>query len=188
MILRMLHMISLYKKKKQNGFTLVELLVVISIIGLLSTIVFSSFSRAREGSRVSKRVADLKQIENALELYYAVNKSYPITSGWRSECNAWGGFAARDVIPGLVPQYMGTMPSDPGMDKVGNVSCYLYASDGTNYALLDHNVADLWTAPYTYQTYPELIDPARDSGPNNAIVDGSGIWSWKIYRGAGVTW
>lgn len=174
---------------KKRAFTLVEMLVVISIIGILSTIVFSSFSQSREKARIAKRVADLKQIENALEFYYAVNRSYPTTLGWRSECNAWGGYARNDVIPGLAPVYLTAgMPTDPAMDKAASVSCYLYASDGTNYALLNHDVVDLRTAPYTYATYPELIDPTRDGGSNNAIVDGSGIWSWKIYRGTGVMW
>lgn len=173
--------------QKKRAFTLVEMLVVISIIGVLSTIVFSSFSQSRERARVAKRVADLKQVQNALEFYYAVNRSYP-SSGptwFRSECNAWGGLSANNVIPGLVPTYLPAMPSDPSMDREGNVSCYIYASNGTDYAFLAHNVADLWSAPYTYQTYPELIDPGRDSGPNNSIVDGTGIWSWKVYSSGG---
>ncbi|MCX6703776.1 MAG: prepilin-type N-terminal cleavage/methylation domain-containing protein [Candidatus Zambryskibacteria bacterium] len=177
------------KNNLKKGFTIVELLVSIAIIGLLSAVTFSSFAQSQERARVSKRVTDIKNIQNALEFYYAVSKSYPTTSGfWRSECSAWGGYAPSAVIPGLVPNYMSNMPSDPGMDKAANTSCYLYASDGVNYALLDHDVADLRTSPFTYSTYPELVDPARDGGSNASIVDGAGIWSWKIYRGAGVTW
>ena len=51
------------------GFTLIELLVVIAIIGLLSTIAVVSLNSAREKGRDAKRVADIRQIQTALELY-----------------------------------------------------------------------------------------------------------------------
>jgi len=176
----------------KKGFTLVELLVSISIIGLLSAVTFSSFSQSQEKARISVRVADMKRIQNSLEFYHAVNKTYPSTGGaFRSECNAWGvngvGYASADVIPFVVPVFLGAMPSDPGMDKVNSTSCYLYISNGTDYALLDHDVVDLRTSPYTYSTYPELIDPHRDGGQNNTIVDGTSIHSWKVYSKGGAT-
>lgn len=173
---------------QKKGFTLIELLVVISIIGVLSTIVFSSFSQSREKARIAKRVADLKQVQNALEFYYAVNKSYPNPGGgFRSECNTWGGLARNNVIPGLVPTYLPIMPSDPSMVITEYPNCYIYISNGTDYAFIAHDITDLGSVPYTYQTYPELIDPARDGGPNTSIVDGSSIWAWKVYSRGGAT-
>ncbi|MAG12320.1 hypothetical protein CL630_00725 [bacterium] len=75
-----------YKKSKNNGdpgsagFTLIELLVVIAIIGILSAVVLASLNSARQKSRDAKRVADLKQLQLALELYYDDNSSvYPAT-------------------------------------------------------------------------------------------------------------
>jgi len=55
---------------KSMGFTLIELLVVISIIGLLSSIVLTSVNSARAKARDARRLADLRQIQNALALYY----------------------------------------------------------------------------------------------------------------------
>jgi|ETNmetMinimDraft_2_1059921.scaffolds.fasta_scaffold68837_2 prepilin-type N-terminal cleavage/methylation domain-containing protein len=73
-----------YKKVKHGpgsgGFTLIELLVVIAIIGILSAVVLASLNSARQKSRDAKRVADLKQLQLALELYYDDNTStYPAT-------------------------------------------------------------------------------------------------------------
>ena len=65
--------------KKQRGFTLIELLVVIAIIGLLSTLAVVALNNARQKSRDSKRVADIKQIQTALELYYSDANQYPST-------------------------------------------------------------------------------------------------------------
>ena len=81
---------------------------------------------------------------------------------------------------------MGTFPTDPAMDKTGNRSCYLYLSNGTDYKILDHNIAEYSSSDY--QSQPSLIDPARDSGSNSCIVDGTSIWSWAIYTPGGCTW
>jgi len=70
-------------KKNKKGFTLIELLVVIAIIGLLSTLAIVALNSARQKSRDAKRVADVKQIQTALELYYNDNFGYPdaVTQG-----------------------------------------------------------------------------------------------------------
>jgi len=66
-------------RTERKGFTLVELLVVIAIIGLLSTLAVVALNSARQKSRDAKRVADIKQIQTALELYYGDNNGYPTT-------------------------------------------------------------------------------------------------------------
>lgn len=63
---------------KRKGFTLIELLVVIAIIGLLSSVVFASLNSARGKARNAKRMADLQEIQKALEFYYDANGAYPI--------------------------------------------------------------------------------------------------------------
>ncbi len=69
--------------KINQGFTLVELLVVIAVIGILSTMAIIALGSARTKSRDAKRVADLKQISTALELFYDDHGYYPtiITPG-----------------------------------------------------------------------------------------------------------
>ncbi len=63
--------------KLVKGFTLIELLVVIAIIGLLSTLAVVSLNSARTKSRDAKRVADIKQLQSALELFYGDQNGYP---------------------------------------------------------------------------------------------------------------
>lgn len=96
------------------GFTLVELLVVISIIGLLSSIVLTSVNSARAKARDARRIADLDQIRTALEFYFDANGFYPQSNcGW--DCNeyrysydsSWDSLAA-DLAP-----YLPTLPKDP---------------------------------------------------------------------------
>ena len=64
-------------KKSQKGFTLIELLVVIAIIGLLSTLAVVALNSARQRSRDAKRVADIRQIQTALELGFSEGSIYP---------------------------------------------------------------------------------------------------------------
>lgn len=64
----------------KKGFTLIELLVVIAIIGLLSTIAVVALNSARTKSRDAKRVADVKQMQTALELAFAETNGYPVAA------------------------------------------------------------------------------------------------------------
>ena len=173
------------KKRHNQGFTLIELLVVIAIIGVLSSVVLASLNSARAKSRDAKRLSDLRQIQNALELHFTDKGYYPNTGGsgsYRSECY---GSAPEDVIPGLVPTYISSLPADPTMDKVADTSCYLYTSDGTDYALLDHVIVD---TNFSYLTRPTFFDPTRDGGSSGCVLDGNAFWSWKVSSPGGVCW
>ena len=66
----------------KKGFTLIELMVVVSIIALLTSVVLSALNLARAKARDTKRVADLKELQKALELYYDSFSGY--TAGARS--------------------------------------------------------------------------------------------------------
>lgn len=95
-------------KSTKKGFTLIELLVVIAIIGILSSVVLASLNTARQKSRDAKRVADIKQIQVALELYFDDNRAYPATTA------------------SLAPTYIPAVPVDPlGV-------AYTYAALDTN--------------------------------------------------------
>ena len=102
------------KKQNQKGFTLIELLVVIAIIGLLASVVLLALGSARSKSRDAKRVADVRQVVSALELYYNDNNGYPT------------------ALTGLVSTYLGSVPAYP--TPVDGASCsqtgYTYATGG----------------------------------------------------------
>ncbi len=61
----------------EKGFTLPELLVVIAIIIVLSTIILASLTSARAKARDARRLSDMRQIQNALELYRVKYATYP---------------------------------------------------------------------------------------------------------------
>ncbi len=67
------------KISNKKGFTLIEVLIVVSIVGLLASVVLVGLGGFRARGRDARRVADLKSLQNGLELYYARNNSYPDT-------------------------------------------------------------------------------------------------------------
>lgn len=71
-------------KKFSKGFTLIEMLIVITIIALLASLILVGMGGARAKTRDSRRIADLHNVMNALELYYAKNSNYPVSSDWNT--------------------------------------------------------------------------------------------------------
>lgn len=61
-----------------HGFTLIELMVVIAVIGLLASVIIVALANARGKSRNAKRMADIKQIATSMEVYFNDCGSYPI--------------------------------------------------------------------------------------------------------------
>ncbi|MFN3301932.1 MAG: type II secretion system protein [Patescibacteria group bacterium] len=114
--------------KRKKGFTLIELLVVIAIIGILAAIGITALSSARAKARDAKRIADLKNIQAALELYFNDKGNYPtgtsLTLGTGSDCNGSAciilcsgetttGFQNTACTGGTPVTYMGLVPKDP---------------------------------------------------------------------------
>ena len=107
------------KSKREKGFTLIEILIVVAIIGILSSIVLVGLGSFRSRGRDARRVADLREIQNALELYYAKTGAYPVNNDV-------------DVATlGLQNEGIGVtkIPKDPGNKT------YKYGSDGKSYVL-----------------------------------------------------
>ncbi len=65
-----------------RGFTLIEILVVITIIGILSAVVFSALNDARARSRNATYISQVREYQKALALYYSERGSYPGSGAW----------------------------------------------------------------------------------------------------------
>lgn len=112
---------------KQKGFTLLELLIVVAIIGLLASMILVGLSSFRTKGRDARRVADLRQIQNGLEIYYTKNLRYPAASG--DALSTWGALSGALSSVGIKQT-----PQDP----LGTASSYAYAVDtgGQSYVLM----------------------------------------------------
>ncbi len=118
--------------KGSKGFTLIELLVVIAIIGILAAVVLVSLNSARAKSRDAKRVADVRQVQTGLELFFNDCSAYPatLTTGANNGCPAGttlGTFLAQ--IP------TAPTPFDGGCTTTTNTYTYTSASPNSTYTL-----------------------------------------------------
>lgn len=107
---------------ENRGFTLVELLVIVSIIGLLSTLAITSLDNSRRKARDAKRKMDLKEISTAFELYYDKNNTYRIPgTGWSGDGYGWfnyqdGAAYTLSIARGLEnAECIGKAPRDPSI-------------------------------------------------------------------------
>ena len=139
----------------KKGFTLVEMLVVISIIGILSSFAVVSLNSARQKARDALRKGDMAQLRTALNLYYDDNNyAYPICgtlapadadyganvgSGAGTGSTCYSTILTVELTSGSRP-LMGRLPEDPknptNDPDEDSVFIYRYISDGEEYAIV----------------------------------------------------
>jgi general secretion pathway protein G len=114
--------------QRQDGFTLIEMMVVILIIGLLALMIVPRLKGVADRAKRTKAQADIAELKQALDRYYLDNGSYPTSDQ---------GLQALVTPPtsGRVPTnyeeggYVEKIPDDPWGHP------YVYQSDGSNYVL-----------------------------------------------------
>ena len=155
---------------KNRGFTLIELLVVISIIGLLATIVMVSLNNARIKARDVKRLADMKNLVTALNLYYDKNGFYPTNTD--NDCSGWdtGFYGSGDTFinPLQTDGFVSKTPGDPTYtSQCGGYRYYRYGAGSAgcdsakgNYFVL--GVTDMETSGRPYPGSPGWSCPGRN--------------------------
>lgn len=126
--------------KNEVGFTLLELLVVIVILGILGGLISGNFFTSLKKGRDTKRKADLEQIQRALEMYYEDKRTYPTFAiSFGSSLCETSGCAAGEKI------YMQKLPNDPISSAAYQ---YLPAGDGTSYKIFACLENDQQILPY----------------------------------------
>ena len=99
------------RRKHDEGFTLVEMMVVLVIIGLLATVVIINVMPATDRAAQTRVRADLSTLEQAIDMYRLENMRYPTT---------------QEGLNSLVPKYIRRLPNDPWN------SPYVYVAPGPN--------------------------------------------------------
>ncbi|MCX6812102.1 MAG: prepilin-type N-terminal cleavage/methylation domain-containing protein [Candidatus Berkelbacteria bacterium] len=141
-------------ERSRRGFTLVELLIVISIIGILTTIITVSVSNSRARARDAQRSSDLQALNSAIVMYYQANGHYPSLpagcgtqttfsdgqTGWinSSASNNLTAFVSADCltsdfIANIASNYIDKLPTDPvaGQNDRGYIYSH-YVCSGDN--------------------------------------------------------
>ncbi len=115
--------------KSKKAFTLIELLVVIAIIGILATIAVISLYAARAKARDAKRVADIKQVQTALEMFFNDQDRYPTIAEFEAGSIVVGDKTYMLNIP------VAPTPADGTCDNTTNQFIYTTNSTGNTYSI-----------------------------------------------------
>ncbi len=136
-------------RRLSMGFTLVELLVTITVIGILAAIVYGNVGQANPKARDVERQADLRNLQNAIEQYKRKVGRYPVMGypggdGLSSEAD--GG----TYITGLAPEYIPVLPKDTRRVNPTLGYSYVTNTDGTSYKIMAVGTVESETVTNTH--------------------------------------
>ena len=140
------------KKMKTKGFTLVELLIVIIVIGILLSISIVAYNGAQQRARDSVRQNDISEIAKGLEQYYLVNHKYPASGGATVTTNTWNTTADASwgtFVTTLKPYMDNNVPSDP----ISTPNVNIMTPNGYNYAYFSNSSPTMTCGVGTNQMY-----------------------------------
>jgi prepilin-type N-terminal cleavage/methylation domain-containing protein len=165
------------KQKETGGFTLVELMVVITIIAILAGIVIASVSGSKKNTNYLKRTAELGQMNLVIQRYNVSVGKYPPgkDTQWTTTgtCTALTSAVRVNYIFFVVPTYTASLPVDiKKATDCANGPMYAYKSDGRDYKLIVYNNQE--DKNIVLKKNPELIDPVRGS---TSTTPSFGYWT-----------
>lgn len=129
------------------GFSVIEILVVVSIITLLVAVLYATFSEGSAQARDAERKSDLRELQSAIELYKQENGTYP--AGCRGP-GTWSGQSGtsyacpsgNQYIVGLAPKYIPALPTDPKLNGANSGYVYVTNNDQEVYKLMAKNTVE----------------------------------------------
>ncbi|MDP3983307.1 MAG: prepilin-type N-terminal cleavage/methylation domain-containing protein [bacterium] len=119
----------------KKGFTLIELMVVISIIAILSSVGLATYTSYGKKAKDSRRMVDLEVIRQALELYRSDNGVYPPVPTVSGFCTQISNTAYTQVKNALESGYLDKVPQDPQYADTYQDYFYISPINGQKYAL-----------------------------------------------------
>ncbi|HEX8551156.1 MAG TPA: prepilin-type N-terminal cleavage/methylation domain-containing protein [Abditibacteriaceae bacterium] len=181
-------------QRPSAGFTLVEILIVLAIIGILAAILFPAFLTARGKARTAACTSNLRQLGMAMEQYTADNDRYPrgldpadreTPEIWSDVQSAQGlNFSELRLLPDVLDSYVKTRqiwrcPSDSGFDIQELADTPLDARP-TCYSKFGMS--------YFYRTELTLLNLSQEHlahpAETNVLSDGDGSWHGSVWGNA----
>lgn len=140
-------MISL--KSKQSGFTIVELLIVIVVIGILAALVITTFTGIQQKARNTERQTDVKALHGQVEAYYAQNGKYPTLGNMND--SAWRTSNMKGLDQEALKDPKGSGYTLAATAGANTYSYAVFAADGTT--ACDNSATDcaVYTLTATYE-------------------------------------
>lgn len=156
----------LHSRKNSTGFTLIELVIVVVILGILSAIAIPSYGNIQNAARFERHNSDLRYTVQLLEIYKADNGTYPVVNGWSFQTSNPDVTLRNNYIPGLVPNYTSELPL-----AANSGAQYIYKSNGVDYKIMRYNANGIPTGEWK-----QVPDALKD--PNGKTrLDRYGYWT-----------
>lgn len=150
--------------KSYTGFTIVELLIVIVVIGVLAAITIVAYNNIQQRGRDAERTSDVKQLKKSLELFYAEKNYYPSVGDVTSAT-----FRTNTL---KIPESIVTPPGQTGKISycwAANVNTYCYVGRAAAGGSFDCGTAGEQCVGYT-------ISYRLESDPNTMLSERSLVW------------
>jgi prepilin-type N-terminal cleavage/methylation domain-containing protein len=137
------------KQLKDSGFTIVELLIVIVVIGILAGLVVTTFTGIQQKGRNTERQTDVKAVHGQVEAYYAQNGKYPTLANLNDA--TWRSTNMKGLDTEALKDPRGTASTLVAAPAANSYSYAVFASDGTT--ACDNTATDcaVYTLTATYE-------------------------------------
>jgi len=179
-------------RNRQKAFTLMELLVVIAVIGLLSSIIFAITRGANEQGRIAKGLYFSQHLHNSLGSYAAGIWSFDEGAGTTAnDISGWdnNGTLVNTPTWRCASADTGYTPSSQGCSLEFNGSTnYVDAGNGTSLNISDAFTVEAWIKASSFLAHAGIVNKGADATANYALAWGAATNKIRLYIGNGTTY